>query len=326
MLGLTDIGLERDPAACAVRRAAGHATVRCDLATYPLRPDFPLTGYIASPPCQSFSAAGAGEGRDVVPSMVEAVTAGSHELDTDHRTQHVLRVAHDVDCLGPEWIVLEQVPSALAVWQAVACRLDARGYSTWAGVLNAADYGVPQTRQRTFLLASRERLVCPPEPTHARHAAASLFGSTLPWVSMAEAVGWHGTLDRRQRDRDRPVRRVPTSEPAPTLTRFAASSQWIVYHDDAEPEHVTPTAGLVLQSFRDDYPLVGTEPVRSLHIGNAMPPLLAAHLLAAVTGRVISASPRGITDESVLHDPATALARRAGPADRPASQVRGHAP
>jgi DNA (cytosine-5)-methyltransferase 1 len=58
--------------------------------------------------------------------------------------------------------------------------------------LNAADYGVPQTRRRAFLIASRDRAVTAPEPTHCRGGASTLFGVLAPWMSMAEALGWTG--------------------------------------------------------------------------------------------------------------------------------------
>ena len=65
----------------------------------------------------------------------------------------------------------------------------------WAGVLNAADYGVPQTRKRAFCLAHRTRTVHAPEATHDRDPQPSLFGELAPWVSMASALGW-GMTDK----------------------------------------------------------------------------------------------------------------------------------
>ena len=49
--------------------------------------------------------------------------------------------------LWPDWIVFEQVPDVLPWWRKFATDFAERGYSTWAGLLNAADYGVPQTRE-----------------------------------------------------------------------------------------------------------------------------------------------------------------------------------
>jgi len=61
MLGLTEVGIELDPWACATRRAAGHQVIRADVATFPLgHLAGRVTGLIMSPPCQAFSTAGAG--------------------------------------------------------------------------------------------------------------------------------------------------------------------------------------------------------------------------------------------------------------------------
>jgi DNA (cytosine-5)-methyltransferase 1 len=58
--------------------------------------------------------------------------------------------------------------------------------------LNAADYGVPQTRQRAILIASRVRQVRRPGPTHYDpRKGMQLFGD--PWVTMAAALGLGAT-------------------------------------------------------------------------------------------------------------------------------------
>jgi DNA (cytosine-5)-methyltransferase 1 len=73
-------------------------------------------------------------------------------------------------------------------------------------VLSAERFGVAQTRKRAFLVASRERRVSMPEPTHQGYgdevdgAQGSLFGDPLPsWVSMADALGWSGSPTVRTR-------------------------------------------------------------------------------------------------------------------------------
>ena len=105
-----------------------------------------------------------------------------------------------LDC-RPRWTVWEQVPPVLEIWEACALHLRKAGYSVWTGVLNAANYGVPQTRVRAFLLARLDGPVAPPPPTHGQHAGGQvdLFGPGLkPWVSMAEALGL-GRVDRPAR-------------------------------------------------------------------------------------------------------------------------------
>lgn len=196
-LGLRDVGIEIDRWACATRAAAGHATIRADVAVCPPQPfQGRVRGLIASPPCKDFSRSGKRRG-----------LAGA----TGRLVFEVMRWA---EVLRPAWIACEQVPDVLPIWQEFAWRLRTLDYSTWAGLLNAADYGVPQTRVRAFLLAHRERPALPPEPTHCKGGAPSgLFGSALlPWVSMAEALGWDGGT-------------LHTDRPAPALTG-KAGGQW----------------------------------------------------------------------------------------------------
>ncbi|MFD0638440.1 DNA cytosine methyltransferase [Catenulispora yoronensis] len=57
-LGLRELGIELDPWACATRAAAGHLTVRADVATLPTtRMRNKIKRLIGSPPCGTFSAA-----------------------------------------------------------------------------------------------------------------------------------------------------------------------------------------------------------------------------------------------------------------------------
>jgi DNA (cytosine-5)-methyltransferase 1 len=144
----------------------------------------------------------------------------------------VLEPARRIMQLLPPKIALEQVPSVLPLWQVYVQCLRELGWSAWTGVLCAADYGVPQTRERAILIARNDgKVAAPPAPTHTQHPqGADLFGDDLlPWVSMADALGWtdglavrpmrgEGMLDRHGERRDHPA-----GEPAPTLTSKARS-------------------------------------------------------------------------------------------------------
>ena len=58
-LGIPEVGIELDAAACRTRAAAGHKTIRADVATVPLdRLPGKVWGHVSSPPCTTFSAAG----------------------------------------------------------------------------------------------------------------------------------------------------------------------------------------------------------------------------------------------------------------------------
>jgi DNA (cytosine-5)-methyltransferase 1 len=363
LLGLTTpaVGLEWDAAACATAHTAGHTVIRCDIAQYPTWPfRGRITGKVDSPPCQAWSRAGKGLGLVDQPLVHQAVEDLAHGRDTrdklrtacrDERSllaAEPMRWHHD---LRPEWIAMEEVPDVLPLWRQYAQILRGWGYSVWCGILNAADYGVPQTRRRAILIASRTRAVAPPEPTHAQHAEEpGLFGPARQrWVSMAEALGW-GATDRpvptvtagggktggaepfptqaraaleASRDRGdwmlrsgqsvagegRAERRL--DEPAVSITGRADLCAWVqqrpattVCATDriAPPGHRDRSAGgesqyaspdtvritiaeaAVLQSFPADYPFQGTKTKRFEQVGNAVPPLLAAHVLSAATG------------------------------------------
>lgn len=204
-IGLDPLGIEWDTAACQTREAAGLRTVQGDVSA--LDPaDYSCNLLIASPPCQAWSMAGKRLGE----KDKEHVIACSLELaaGNDTRAEHatkcedprsilVVEALRWALALEPERITFEQVPPVLELWTLYAQILQGRGYSVWAGVLSAERYGVPQTRRRAILLASRVGAVAPPVPTHQEYvpgAAAqeewTLEGHLLPWVSMAEALGW----------------------------------------------------------------------------------------------------------------------------------------
>ncbi|MCP9997951.1 DNA cytosine methyltransferase [Streptomyces werraensis] len=375
LLGLTDIGLEWDTAACKTAHAAGHPVIQCDVAQYPTAPfQGRIRGLIASPPCQAWSRAGKRGGLADQPLVHQAVHDLAHGRDTraellaqckDERSLLAAEPMRWLYDLRPEWVCMEEVVDVLPLWKQYALYLQQWGYSTWAGVLNAADYGVPQTRQRAILIASRTRGVTAPDPTHAKSPAEDLFGECRkPWVSMAEALGWNSGLTVNTRgDRktaggnefpaDRPswaltektrswvlrsgqsiagigrAERQP-HEPAVTITGRADLCAWV--HDRPAPTIVTTrrsrdglilgrqlppgqseaTGGhgwdgestsskggtavritvaeaAILQSFRPDYPFQGTKTKQFEQVGNAVPPLLAAHVVSAATGIPVQA-------------------------------------
>lgn len=100
--------------------------------------------------------------------------------------------------LSPNFIAWEQVPSVLVFWEWTGELLRVLGYSVWTGLLSSERYGVPQTRERAFLMASLDGTVTPPRPTHQRYESGvpaaeqhTLEGTLEPWVSMADALGWN---------------------------------------------------------------------------------------------------------------------------------------
>jgi DNA (cytosine-5)-methyltransferase 1 len=265
-LGLRDLGLEHDDAACRTRYAAGHATWQVDVTTVDPAMFNGVRGLIASPPCPDWSSAGKRAGR--------AGTSG-HLVDV---------VPRWVESLVPEWVVCEQVPDALEVWHEHAELYRRFGYSTWCGILNAANYGVPQARHRAFLIACRDRVAAPPEPTHAEHPEPSFFGELEPWVTAGTVIGnvWVDTRCDLRPDGSTQTFWAP-NRPATTITG-KSMSQWIISPDD-RPFTLLTEHALELQSFPSSYPVQGNRTQIGQQIGNAVPPTVAARIVAAVTGR-----------------------------------------
>jgi site-specific DNA-cytosine methylase len=176
-LGIESRGIENMKEARATRDAAGLVTIHDDVWTFV--PDGKAVGKIDSPPCQTFSAAGKGSGRKALEDVLRGIRDGYYK-DRDHlrflglevgdeRTSLVLTPLYFATQYDYEWLAWEQVPTVLPVWEACAEVLRAEGWSVWTGLLQAEMFGVPQTRKRAFLLASRTQTVLPPAPTHSRY-------------------------------------------------------------------------------------------------------------------------------------------------------------
>ena len=171
----------------------------------------------ASPPCQPFSAAGNGDG----------------EFDGRDGFPWLLRIIERMTPRPPV-VIVENVKGLTFAkhsdyFGGVLAGIRALGYVVDWCVLNCADLGVPQTRERCIIVARRDGgPITWPMPTHTEQAG--MF--TAPWVTMAEALGWGGELAYRRGAGmiEAHGERGPwnTAEiPAPTLHRNSAKD-WIL--------------------------------------------------------------------------------------------------
>nr|WP_206663639.1 DNA cytosine methyltransferase [Prescottella subtropica] len=298
-LGLTVHGVEWDADACATRRAAGLGTEHSDVRGVGPA-DFPDATILAGgPPCQTYTLAGSGVGRkalDEVLSFVKRVAAGEDVescvagLD-DERTGLVLQPLRwilEAEDLGIPYdaVVLEQVPAVLPVWEAYREVLEGLGYAVDCGVLKTEQFGVPQTRRRAILIANRHHEPKLPRPTHRGYRKGIDRGdgdqALLPWNTMSDALGRPDAFvvisnygsggDPRARGRR------TSAEPAATVTGKVSRNR-VVTHDGIELPRFSHSEAGRLQTFPDDYPWSGSGVAQQ--IGNAIPPRLAAHVLAA---------------------------------------------
>ena len=252
MVGRHDvIGIEWDTAACLTARANGHHRIQADVAGIDPQRFNRAEGLIASPPCQAWSMAGARKGeldRKNCHHLADRMATGDDSTGwttwEDERSPLVCQPVRWVRDIRPEWVALEEVPAVAGLWEHFARIFRGWGYNVWTGDLLAADYGVPQTRLRRILMAHKTRTVHPPMPTHSKDdRGASLFGpDVLPWVSMADALGWDETATIRpargtgmiERHGDRPDH--PATEPAPTI--ISKTRSWTVRPGERPPAYV----------------------------------------------------------------------------------------
>lgn len=370
-LGIKEMGVEIMPEAVATREANGMETIYRDvwdgllLTAEQHRESYGSYGLlIASPPCQTFSLAGKGAGRAALDEVLEAIQLHAYK-DADALLEfgqkHDMRTALVLTPLAYVWrdrprlVALEQVPTVLPVWEACAEVMREWGYEVKVQILNAEQYGVPQTRKRAILVARRGGPVEMPKPTHSKYYSTNptrLDPDVKKWVSMAEALGWgmtdapmhtivagtHGPTDRwasggssvrKQLDakiggpnwidmpaqaeldsRTQYANRIGVEEasliqtypstlrpeidawkwkdmPATTIAgdpRITAREHH--YHGEQSKTSLRLTfpEARVLQTYPAPFVWCGTKSKKFLQIGNAVPPLLAQHILAALIG------------------------------------------
>lgn len=123
------------------------------------------------PPCQGFSSLRqAAKGRDPRNSLVK-------------------EMARLVAELRPRAVMMENIPG-LVTWGKrmfgeVLRQLRDLGYQVEWGILQVADFGVPQNRRRLVLLAGKGFGIPLPEPTHNRAGR----GNLPRWRTLREAIG-----------------------------------------------------------------------------------------------------------------------------------------
>lgn len=266
---------------------------------------------IGGPPCQTFSAAGRRSGGVI----------GTE----DERGQLFQAYCRVLDELQPKVFVFENVyglPGANGgePWREICAAFSKRGYELNWEVVDAADYGVPQHRERLIMIGSRSNSFTFPMPTHGPDSNG---GPKL--VSVAEAIddlqsdhepfhdnlgGMYGHLlplvpeglnyayFTAEMNHPAPVfawrskfhdllYKVERNAPCRTLKaqpgKFTGPFHW-------KNRHFTTAELKRLQSFPDDYELQGSNAVVLEQIGNSVPPRLAEVIAVSVKEQLLQPS------------------------------------
>ena len=252
---------------------------------------------IAGPPCQGFSTLGKRDPGDV-------------------RNSLSLELLRWVDTADPQVIVVENVAPFLTspACGALAQELGLRGYSIRADVLNAEDFGVPQRRERAFVVATRASRVFDARRIAGGHRnlieawkglavepdGKNLHQAPVPTelaLSRMQTLPYGG--DKRDILRLAPELAAPSwfqypsavtdvwgrmrwEEPSNTLrTCFQNPSKGRYIHPEQD-RVITIREGARLQTIPDAWSFVGARTRIVRQIGNAVPPLLGRSIARGV--------------------------------------------
>ena len=146
------------------------------------------------PACQTFSTAGTRRSLgspmgQLLYEFIRVVEEMKPEFFLMENVQGLLSAAVEHRPLkerGPGYPPLKEEEELGSAFRAVADRIRELGYYVVFDVLNAADYGAPQTRQRLLIFGSRDhKPVTMPEASHSGDET----GHLPPWNTLRSAIG-----------------------------------------------------------------------------------------------------------------------------------------
>lgn len=233
-------------------------------------------------PCQGFS-----------------VANWARSLD-DPRNQMYHQMVRVVRAKQPRYFIGENVKGLAslgkgAVLQHIVRDFEKLGYRVRQAVVNAADYGVPQSRMRLLIVGTHndqpELPSFPPAPTHAEPTAARMLG-LRPWNTVGVALAHlpepeHGKHIHNHQCSKYKLRFnghlghrfVEPTRPAPTVTaRGDERGGVVVLHHPGNHRRMTARELAATQSFPDEFVFIGTKTSAYRQIANAVPPLLGEAL------------------------------------------------
>ena len=280
--GFETLGFEMDADCVATYRR----NLSGDCVHAKLTPDFTFPRaqvVIGGPPCQPFSVGGHQQGirdaRDGFPAFIAAVEQAQPDI----------------------WL-FENVRGLMyrnkPYLDVIISELEAMNYVVEYRLLHAVQHGVPQNRERMFVVGHRGRFAYPvpqPERTSAGQAIGDLLGlhsedAKFLTPSMDRYVANYEKASKcvtpRDLHLDRPARTVTCRNLA-----GATGDMQRVALPDGRRRRLTVREGARLQSFPDWFGFEGKEASQYKQIGNAVPPLLA-HAMAGAVRAYLDSSER----------------------------------
>lgn len=211
----------------------------------------------------------------------------------DERNELYKQLVRVIDAKAPKFFLAENVKGLTnlangEIFKMIISDFMNLGYRVKYQILNAADYGVPQIRERVIIIGVRNDINWEytfPVPTHNKNGDNGL----QIWVSVSEAL------------KGLPDPDMPNNIPNHTYSKYKLNINGYIGHRLLDPDKPAPTVtargdnkgGVVIlphpngmrrmscrelasiQSFPVDFEFVGTNSSIYRQIGNAVPPLLA---------------------------------------------------
>lgn len=237
----------------------------------------------------------------------------------DKRRSLIESVGSLVERILPDYVLVENVPGFLENNPHRTAFLEIlrdNGYMKDERVVDAKDYGVPQTRRRYVLLASRRGSISVPEgkaghktvrnaisdfpeikaglndsPEVENHVSSGLSDRLLERIRLTPPDGgsrrntprklWTGCHLNHTGHTDT-YGRMRWDAPAPTLTCRCISLSNGRFGHPEQHRAISVREAAALQSFEDGYVFHSSMSGNAVHIGNAVPPLMARALGEAI--------------------------------------------
>lgn len=196
----------------------------------------------------------------------------------------------------PKFFLAENVKGILSLGSGKAIKqiisdLEEAGYITSINLVNMADYGVPQTRQRVIIIGQRidignKLLFKFPNPTHSKS------GDPKKWVSIQEAIGHFPDPDKKNNVINHIYskykveyrnftghRRTYPDKPSPTILARGNGKGGVcaIPHYNGK-RRLTIRESASIQTFPEDFYFHGTIGSCYRQVGNAVPVLFAKKL------------------------------------------------
>jgi DNA (cytosine-5)-methyltransferase 1 len=247
--------------------------------------------FVGGPPCQPFSIAA---NQRFSKSGDNFKRVGfAHDTNGNLLFEFLEIIKH----FRPAVFLIENVPGLLEIddgeqLQRAYREMEEVGYAVHEPlVLLAAEHKVPQNRIRLFVVGNRlGKDFHPPKPTGHQLSCEGALQLSLDGVENhvtrshnAESIRRYMNLDYGRRDQLGRVDRLNPALPSKTVIAGGTAGGGRSHLHPYIPRTLSVRESARLQTFPDDYVFLGPSARQYTQVGNAVPPVLAAQLAAAIS-------------------------------------------